>query len=176
MITLTKVFAKDLSTQILERLYQEAFPYISAERKRMGDDKLKAALLNGLEDYPIIRYEVDGYTVGICSYAEMPHNNKLYLFHRHPIYGQTQAGSRAWWYSEEFQQKNSEYVRAEGLAGVITLFNPGSPAAVAVGKHFGSFNKYYNKPIVVQDPSTIGIALKDDAKGILQAYVIDLMN
>ena len=176
MLTLTKVYAEDLSEELLNRLYAEAFPYISKERQRMGDNALQAALIGDLNDHPIIRYDVDGYTVGIASYADFVYDGKTYMFHRHPIYGQTETGSRAWWYSEEFQQKNSEYVRAEGYAGVITLFNPASPAGKAVGSHFGSFNKYYNKPVVVEDPETIGFKLKPDAKGIMQAYVIDLMD
>lgn len=176
MLTLTKVYAPNLSVELLDRLYNEAFPYISKERQRMGEEALKAALIDDLRDHPIIMYDFDGYTVGIASYADMLVDDKKYMYHRHPIYGQTEAGSRAWWYSEEFQQKNSEYVRAEGYAGVITLFNPNSPAGKAVGSHFGSFNKYYNKPIVVEDPETIGFKLKPDAKGIMQAYVIDLMD
>lgn len=174
MITLTKVYAEDLSAGLLDRLYVEAFPYISNERQRMGTEALKSALTDGLENYPIIQYDVDGYTVGIASYSEVVYNGKLYMFHRHPIYGQTESGSRSWWYSEEFQQKNSEYVRAEGYVGVITLFNSESPAGRAVGSHFGSFNKYYMTPVIA-DPSSIGFKLKQDAQGVLQAYVIDLM-
>lgn len=175
MLTLTKVFADDLSSELLDRLYDEAFPYVSTERQRMGDDALRAALIDDLKDHPIIKYDLDGYTIGIASYADFTYNDKTYMYHRHPIYGQTSTGSRAWWYSEEFQQKNSEYVRAEGYAGVITLFNPSSPAGKAVGTHFGSFNKYYYTPTIVEDPETIGFKLKDDAVGKLNAYVIDLM-
>jgi hypothetical protein len=58
---------------------------------------------------------------------------------------------------------------------VLTLFNPDSPAGKAVATHFGSFNKYYNTPAVVEDPETLGFKLKQDAKGIMQAYVIDLL-
>lgn len=176
MLTLTKVYAEDLSDELLNRLYAEAFPYISKERQRMGTDALKAALIGDLAHHPIIKYDVDRYTVGIASYNDIQYNGKTYMYHRHPIYGQTEAGSRAWWYSEEFQQKNSEYVRAEGYAGVITLFNPESPAGKAVGTHFGSFNKYYKVPEVIVNPEEIGFKLKEDAKGIMQAYVIDLMD
>lgn len=175
MLTVTKVFAIDLATELLERLYSEAYPYISKERQRMGDEGLRAALIDDLKDLPIIRYDLNEYTVGIASYCDHMYNDKKYMYHRHPIYGQTESGSRAWWYSEEFQQKNSEFVRAEGYSGVIALFNPESPAGKAVGAHFGSFNKYYNTPTVVADPSTLGFKLKEDAVGKLQAYIIDLM-
>ena len=174
MLTLTKVYAEDLSDELLNRLYNEAYAYISKERQRMGDVALKAALIDDLKDYPIIRYDVNDYTVGIASYNDFKYDRKLYMFHRHPIYGQSESGSRAWWYSEEFQQKNSEYTRAEGYSGVITLFNSESPAAIAVGTHFGSFNKYYDTPVVINDPNSIGFKLKADASG-LKAYVINLM-
>ena len=174
MITLTKCLSTDISSGDLERLYNEAFTYISEERVRMGDVVLKNALLGDLSNFPMIKYEVDGYLVGIASYTDIIYNNKKYMFHRHPIYGQTQAGSRAWWYSEEFQQKNSEYVRAEGFVGVITTFNPNSPAGIAVGSHFGSFGKYYNIPSIVE-PEDINITLNAAAVNKIKAYVIDLM-
>lgn len=176
MLTLTKTTPEEISLDVLERLYAEAYPYISEERKRMGDAELKSALIDQLHDFPIIRYDLDGYTIGVCSYNDQYINGKKYLLHRHPIYGHTQTGSRGWWYSEEFQQKNSEYVRAEGFAGVVTLFNPSSPAAKAVLSHFGSFNKYYKTPTVYDDPKTsIGITLHPNADGILKAMIIDLM-
>lgn len=176
MLTLTKTAPNDIPRELLERLYSEAYPYISEERKRMGEDDLKYALIDKLEDCPIIRYDLDGYTVGICSYSDHYINDKKYLLHRHPIYGHTPTGSRGWWYSEEFQQKNSEYVRAEGYAGVATLFNPNSPAAKAVLSHFGSFNKYYKVPVVYDDPKAgIGIMLDPKASGILKAMIIDLL-
>jgi len=175
MLTLTKITVDDISREVLERLYSEAHPYISEERKRMGDDDLKAALIDQLHNHPIIRYDVDGYTVGICSYSSQQINDKPYLLHRHPVYGQTTTGSRAWWYSEEFQQKNSEFVRAEGFAGLATLFNPNSPAAKAVLNHFGSFDKYYQIPVVYDDPRiSIGITLHPGAVGILKAMIINL--
>ena len=175
MITLTKCISTDIASNDLERLYSEAFTRISEERQRMGDEVLKSALLDDLNNFPIIKYEVDGYIVGIASYTDTIYNNKKYMFHRHPVYGQTEAGSRAWWYSEEFQQKNSEYVRAEGFAGVITTFNPDSPAGKAVGSHFGSFDKYYNTPLIVE-PEDLNIALDATAINKLKAYVIDLMD
>ena len=176
MLTATKVFASDLTTELLERLYNEAYPYISEERQRMGTEALKAALIEDLKDYPIMQYKVDNYLVGIASYTDIVYNNTRYMFHRHPLYGQTESGSRAWWYSEDFQRVNSEYVTAEGYAGVITLFNPSSPAGIAVSNHFGSFNKYYKTPVIIDDPEILGLKLKIDAKDKLKAFVIDLID
>ena len=175
MIKLTKCVATDILTDELNRLYDEAFGYISVERKRIGDQQLKNELINNLGQFPVIKYETDGYLVGIASYTDIIYNNKKYMFHRHPIYGQTESGSRAWWYSEEFQQKNSEYVRNEGYAGVITLFNPESPAGKAVGNHFGTFGKFYNTPLIVE-PEEMNITLDVTAVNKLKAYVIDLMD
>lgn len=172
MITLTKCMSTDISIDELERLYDEAFPYISKERQRMGEDALKSALLdNGLQYFPIIKYEVNSYLVGIASYTDIVYDKKIYLMHRHPIYGCDANNSRAWWYSEEFQQKNSEYVRVHGYSGVITMFNPDSPAAKAVISHFGSFKKYYNTPYILDEPIKIGLHLNDPTLSVL---VIDL--
>jgi hypothetical protein len=173
MIKLTKCKSSDISLSELERLYNEAFPYISEERKRMGDKALKSALLDGIQHFPIIKYEVNDFLVGIASYTDIAYNNKRYMMHLHPIYGCDINGSKAWWYTEEFQQKNSEYVSTHGCAGVITAFNPASPAAKAVISHFGSFQKYYNTPYILDDMSNIGLVLNDTKLSVL---IIDLYN
>jgi len=174
MLNLSKITVNDISRDILERLYSEAYNYISEERKRMGEKELKSVLLENLNDCSIIKYDIDSYVVGICSYHEHQYNGKKYLLHRHPIYGTDKNGSRAWWYSEEFQKNNAEFVRNEGLNGVITLFNPNSPAAKAVKNHFGSFGKYYNRPIIFEDPSELLISLDSKSKDILKAFLIEL--
>lgn len=175
MITLNKTYANEIDYNLLERLFQEAYPYISEERKRMGDNELRSALLDDLQDYPIIRYDVDGYTVGICSYSEMPYNGQRYFYHRHPLYGCDASGSKSWWFSEEFQQKNSEYVSSEGFAGMISLFNPASRAGQAVLRHFGTFDKYYSRPIIIDNPEEIGFKLKPDALGLMKAFVLNVI-
>lgn len=141
---------------LFDRLYSEAYDKISNERKRVGEQALADNMFNSLEHHDTIVYYVDDYVVGIASYQDITFNGKKYMFHRHPTYGKDANGSRAWWYSEEFQQKNSEYVRNAGYAGVITLFNPGSPAAEAVRTHFGSFNAYYNKPVEYEMIEVLG--------------------
>jgi len=173
MIKITKCNATDVTENEFERLYNEAFDYISEERKRMGDEQLRNALLNKLELFPFIKIEVDDYLVGVASYTDGFYNNKKYMLHRHPIYGCDINGSKAWWYSEEFQAKTKSYVLDNNYCGVITAFNPASPAAKAVISHFGSFNKYYNTPFILDDLSTTGISLNDNTLSVL---VIDLNN
>lgn len=174
MLVLNKVYYNDLEPNLLERLFTEAYPYISKERQRAGEDVVRNEL-TGESKFPYIRYDLDGYTVGVCNYSEITYNGKNYFYHRYPVYGQTQSGSRSWWYSEEFQEKNAEYVRNEGFAGMITLFNPESPAGKAVGTHFGKFGKYYKVPVVVE-PEEVKILLNPLSAGKLKAYIIDLMD
>ena len=173
MINLIKCTDSDISLEFLESLWDEAYPLIQAERQRMGDEKLKEALFN-LTGCPVIKYEVNGYPVGICSYTPITALNKTYMFHRHPLYRADSNGSRSWWYSEEFQQKNSEYVRNEGFAGLISLFNESDAASNAVLNHFGSFGKYYSPPVIIK-PADIGLHLHEDAKS-LKMFRLDLMD
>ena len=172
MIDLIKCSSDDISLDDLNRLYNEAYPYISQERARMGEEALKNELIHNLQGFPLLKYQIEEYIVGICSYTSFRYNDKVYLFHRHPLYGNDSNGSRSWWYSEEFQKKNSEFVRSENFAGVMTLYNPNSPAAKAVANHFGSFGKYYVSPISIE-PTEINIALKPDAQQ-LKAFIINL--
>jgi hypothetical protein len=173
MITLTKCVSTDVSIDELERLYSEAYTHISEERKRLGEEQLKNALVNDIHGYPMIKYEVDGYLVAIASYTNIHYDGKPYLLHRHPIYGCDINGSKAWWYSEEFQSKFSQYLVDNGYTGIITIINPNSPAAKAVISHFGFFEKHLNKPYVLKDLSGTGIALNDETLSVL---VIDVNN
>ena len=167
--------AETIDRILFDRLYSEAFQKISSERKRVGDQNLADAMFNELSDHKIIVYYIDNYAVGIASYNDLIFNDKKYMFHRYPTYGKDINGSRSWWYSEEFQQKNSEYVRAAGYAGVITLFNPGSPAGEAVRTHFGSFNAYYNSPAEYEIKEVFGNKLGDNTLPGGKCFVIDLI-
>lgn len=163
-----------VSRELYDRLYTEAYPKISAERKRVGDVALGEAMFNELPLYETAIYYVDNYPVGLVSYNTIQYNNKTYFFHRYPTYGTDENGSRSWWYSEEFQQVNSEYVKNMNCAGVITMFNPGSPAANAVIQHFGSFKKYYKEPVECSINSVFGIGMDTLLPGG-KCLVIDLL-
>jgi hypothetical protein len=164
-----------VSKALFDRLYAEAYPKISNERKRVGDVKLGESMFNELPLYNTAIYYVDDYPVGLVSYHTIQYNEKTYFFHRYPTYGVDQTGSRAWWYSEEFQQVNSQYIKNMNCAGVITIINPSSAAAMAVKQHFGSFGKYYNIPVEY----SISVVLGASAESMLQGgrcLVIDLMD
>jgi len=161
---------------LFDRLYNEAFEKISSERKRVGDKKLADSMFNELADHKILMYYVNDYVVGIASYDDLIFNGKKYMYHRYPTYGKDINGSRAWWYSEEFQKTGSENVAELGYSGIITLFNPGSPAAEAVRTHFSSFAAYYNAPAEYDMREVLGVLAGDGA--ILpggKCFVIDLI-
>jgi hypothetical protein len=173
MIKMTEV--DSISRTLFDRLYSEAYSKISAERARVGDVQLSESMYSELPLYKIATYYVDDYPVGLVSYYTIQYNGKTYFFHRYPTYGVDQNGSRAWWYSEEFQQVNSEYVKNMNCAGVITMFNPGSPASNAVKQHFGYFNKYYKLPV----EHSISAVLGPGMGGLLpggKCLVIDLVD
>lgn len=172
MFKITKSTSQDISAETLNRLYNEAYPYISDERKRLGEERLRDALFNDLDKYPIMKYEVDDYIVGIVSYTECYYNGKRYMFHRHPIYGCDINGSKAWWYSEEFQRENSLYWDNNNFAGLITIINPNAPAAKAVLAHVGGFDKHCSAPLVIDNPSELGISLSDPTHMLLAIDVI----
>jgi hypothetical protein len=164
-----------VSKTLFDRLYSEAYPKISNERKRVGDVKLGESMFNELSLHKVAIYYVDDYPVGLVSYHTIKYNNKTYFFHRYPTYGVDQTGSRAWWYSEEFQQVNSEYLKNMNCVGLITLINPSSPAAMAVKQHFGSFDKYYKVPVEYSISAVLGTAEEVMLPGG-KCLVIDLMD
>jgi len=163
-----------VSKTLFDRLYSEAYPKISNERKRVGDVKLGESMFNELSLYKTAIYYVDDYPVGLVSYHTFQYNEKTYFFHRYPTYGVDQTGSRAWWYSEEFQQVNSEYLKNMNCVGLITLINPSSPAAMAVKQHFGSFDKYYKVPVEYSISAVLGTAAEVMLPGG-KCLVIDLL-
>jgi hypothetical protein len=163
-----------VSRTLFDRLYSEAYPKISIERKRVGDVQLGDAMFNELSLYKTAVYYLDDYPVGLVSYNTMEYRGRTYFFHRYPTYGVDQNGSRSWWYSEEFQQVNSEYVKNMNCAGVITMINPSSPAANAVKQHFGSFDKYYEVPIEYSISDVLGTEIEKMLPGG-KCLVIDLI-
>ena len=139
-----------------DRLYDEAFDYISIERIRLGD-KTREILWEtlGQDDTFVHRYELDGYLVGCAALTslrvEFEGHVETWAWYRQPTYGVTADGSRSWWYSEDFQKKAREWCDADGYDRVMAIHNPTSPAALAVANTWGSNwdgRQYFERPEV----------------------------
>ena len=133
-----------------DRLFQEALPYISKERQRLGEDTLKAGLWSALVELDSVVYAVDGYTVGMAALGTCVYDGQRYLEHISPTYGTDQNGSRSWWYHDDFQRLSADFVRDNNYVGIVTAFNPNTPASNAVKNHFGNIaGNYFNRPVEV---------------------------
>ena len=155
-----------VSREEFERLFAEAFDYLSAERQRLGDN-LKEDLWQALhfEGSFIHRCMVDDYLVGVASLIELlvPYQdkNERWAHYITPTYGQTQSGSRSWWYSEEFQKQARQFCDEENFDRLLVVHNPTSPAALAVTATWGREwygRKYFEKPEVKTLIETFGNA------------------
>ena len=145
--TMTKVATPNQTD--FERLFQECLPYVAHERRRMGDEALKNALWGALtnEDVDSVVYEKDGYVVGMASLGTLIWGDQRYLYHMYPTYGADETGSRAWWYSDDFQRVSADFVRDNNYVGIVTTFNPDTPASNAVSNHFGNVQgNYFERP------------------------------
>jgi hypothetical protein len=160
MLTLRLVPRTEIDTITLERLWSEAYPYIDDEIERMGEETLKSKLFD-LQDYPIIKYEVDGYTVGMASTSIKYFEGKNYLFYRFALFGCDQTGSRSWFYSEDNQRDIYQILKTENLAGLIIVQNPNDKVTKASTVHLGAFNKYL-KPVRYVDQKEAKLLLLDD--------------
>ena len=131
-----------LSRDEFERLYAEAFDYISMERQRLGEDA-KELVWNTFEQPSsfIHRYEVDGYLVGAAALDELSvtweGNDERWAWYLTPLYGETQSGSRSWWYDEEFTKQARAFVDDDGFDKLVVIFNEGTPAAIATQASWG---------------------------------------
>lgn len=159
MLTLRLVPSSEITTEILERLWQDVVPYAAEEIDRLGEEKLKSTLFD-LKDHPVVKYEIDGFVVGIASTYIKEFEGKNYLFYRFPFYGKDQNGSRAWFYSEENQREGYEMLKRENLNGIMVVQNPLDKVTKASTTHLGSFNKYF-KPVRYLDEKTAGFLLTD---------------
>lgn len=149
-----------------ERLFAEAFDYLSAERQRLGDN-LKEDLWEALrhEGSFIHRYLEDDYLVGVASLIELviPYEGKVERWAHYitPTYGHNKTGSRSWWYSEEFQKQARQFCDEENFDKLLVVHNPGSPAALAVeavwGQAWGS-RQYFDRPVIKSLAETFGDA------------------
>jgi hypothetical protein len=133
----------DLAT--FERLFTEAWPYISAERQRAGEDELKAALWNSSQKERTLIYEQDGYIVGVISFTLQKYNGKQYFQYLWPTFGADSNGSRAWFYSKEYKESSEKLKEIfPEVEGVMIIGNPESPAMKGVQKKFNEGNSAYS--------------------------------
>ena len=170
--TMTKVDTPNKAD--FDRVFNEALPFVSHERRRMGDASLKEALWNSLVNNDSVVYEKDGYVVGMASLDTLDWGGTSYLFHMYPTYGGDETGSRSWWYSDDFQRVSADFVRDNGYVGIVTAFNPNTPASNAVSSHFGNVaGDYFERPREVEVSEVFGpnhSTVSDNMK----LFVIDL--
>lgn len=127
---------------IYDRLFVEALPLISAERLRLGEENLREGMWDGLTDpsNKIYQVTVDGHVTMYICYKDYTYNEEAYRLLMHPTVGCDANGSKAWYYSEEFKQAEQAFDAAQNHAGIITLFNPNTPAALSMETNFGSYS------------------------------------
>lgn len=146
-----------LSRTEFDRLYAEAFDYISIERQRLGENS-KEIVWESFErdDAFIHRYELDDYLVGAASLTEFftiyEGASERWAWYLSPLYGETQAGSRSWWYDEEFTKQARAFVDDDGFDKLLVLFNEGTPAALATQATWGRKfeDRQYFEPVLVK--------------------------
>lgn len=126
---------------VYDRLFAEALPQISVERLRLGEEPLREGMWAGLTDLANKAHQVtvDGHVTAYICYKEYTYNDQDYRLLMHPTVGCDVNGSKAWYYSEEFKQAEQAFDAAQSHAGLITLFNPDTPAALSMAKNFGSY-------------------------------------
>lgn len=155
-----------ISRAEFDRLFDEAFYYMSHERQRLGDNMREDIWLQfEREDAFTHRYLVDDYLVGAAALMELDilyeGQQERWAWYVTPLYGETQAGSRSWWYSEEFAKQARAFCDDDGFDKLLAIFNPGSPAALAAeatwGQRWGS-RQYFEKPLVKTMQETFGDA------------------
>lgn len=162
MLTLRLAPSSEITQDILERLWQDVLPYAAEEIERMGSEEALKQTLFDLRDLPVVKYEIDGFVVGIASTYIKEFEGKNYLFYRFPFYGKDQNGSRAWFYSEDNQREGYEMLKRENLAGIMVVQNPKDKVTKASTTHLGTFNKYL-KPVRYVSAKEASLFLLDDS-------------
>lgn len=164
-----------------DRLYAECFDYISVERQRLGDEtkeKLWETLTN--DGVTQRKYMLDDYLVGVSAIQPVTitwqGELETWMWYLMPTYGQTEAGSRSWWYSEDFQKVGREWCDAMGFDKVMAIHNPTSPAALAVANTWGRSwdGRQYFEPAVAHTLDEVfGDSRSDiDVPDTMRAFVI----
>lgn len=116
-----------------ERLFTEAWNYISAERQRLGADVVKQSLWDTHENNETLIYEENGYIVGAVSFSFFNYNGNKYFHYLVPTFGENEEGSRAWFYSDEYNKSNEKLKSIfNDIQGVLMIGNPNSPAMTAI--------------------------------------------
>ena len=137
-----------LDKKIFDRLYDEAYSKISFNRKK--DLNLKQELWTNTKTKTLCVYYLDDYIVGIGTY--IIRNNIMYFIT--PTWGKTKEGSHSWWYTEEYQEALSKFMKELGVTTIIAGHNIDSPAAKAIAKHFGYYGKHLSKA-TLHNPSDV---------------------
>lgn len=158
-----------------DRCFNEAWDYISIERQRLGADVLRESLWSSINSHKPFQYFLDGYIVGVGSYDPYLYQGKAYAWYRYPTLGATEAGSKSWFYSEEFQQVHAEYFTGKDMAGMIIVVNPTSPAANGLRTIWGTYGRHWTpgaevSPEVVFPQFTAGGAMATNS-----VFVMDIL-
>ena len=164
-----------------DRLYNECFSYISVERQRLGDEtqeKLWETLTQ--ENVIVRRYELDGYLVGCSAIVSLnvtwEDHEETWMWYLQPTYGQTQSGSRSWFYSEDFQKIGRQWMDDMGFDKVMAIHNPTSPAALAVANTWGSNwdgRQYFEPAEVHTQEEVFGSDHTMQIPSTMRVFVID---
>jgi len=147
-----------LSKEEYERLYDDAFGYISKARQvgeGFGVD-IRDTMWEGYQRHKQLLYKNNGYVCGAGAYEFAKIGNEKWMSYKFPTIGKDRNGSRAWFYDESFQKSNLDWFRRNNCVGFFVGFHPGSNAGNAVATVWGrEFNgtQYFNKPEIREQES-----------------------
>lgn len=123
-----------------DRLFSEAWDYISIERQRRGESELKEGMWTEWQtDGQFARvYRKDDYVVGMDCCVTITKDDERWLFYKQPTFGADSTGSRSWFYEEDFQKVSKEWMNENDYVGFFVFHNPGSPAAIGAQSIWGT--------------------------------------
>jgi hypothetical protein len=147
-----------------DRLFNEAWEKVSAERQRVGDRQLRESLWRVLHADKAYQYVLDGHVVGCGGYTDLYIGEEKWLWFRAPTLGCDANGSRSWFYSEDFQRISANKRRSEGYAGMIVVANTQSPAKAAVESIYGSYSGSYEAPVSAAADEVFGDQATDELR------------
>lgn len=168
-----------IDRDVYNRLFQEALPYISEERIRVGETELRESMWQNLKAHDTTErtYVQDGEVVGVSCIRKIGLlDGSAGLWYMHPTYGQTSLGSRAFFYSEDFQKVSKNWMDENGYDKIIVIHNPGSAAALAVETIWGTSwdgRRYFNTPTVHTINEVFGTNHTFDLPSTMRVFVIE---